>query len=80
MAGLTSNVLYWLRASLFAPPAAATADAQRAATYRAALQQFEELLHAAEATGYAARPLPLFYALSQAGRAIVASRGSEQAF
>ena len=78
MTPMTSNVLYWLRASLAAPPGAATASPERAATYRAALQQFEELLHAAEATGYAARPLPLFYALSQAGRAIVASRGGEQ--
>lgn len=32
---------------------------------------------AAAATGPAARPLPLFYALSQAGRAITASRGEQ---
>ena len=76
---MISNVLYWLRASLVSPPGGATADPQRGAIYRAALQQFEELLHAAEATGYAARPLPLFYALAQAGRAIVACRGGEPA-
>ncbi len=39
-----------------------------------ALEQSEQLLHAAEAVGTAARPLPLFYALSQAGRAIAAQR------
>jgi hypothetical protein len=76
---MTSTVLYWLRASLVSPPGSATDDEKRAAIYRAALEQFEQLLHAAEATGYAARPLPLFYALSQAGRAIVASRGADQA-
>jgi hypothetical protein len=39
------------------------------------LQQFEELMKAAEETGYAARPLPLFYALSQAGQAVEACAG-----
>lgn len=37
---------------------------------------FEELLAAARNVGYLARPLPLFYALSQAGRAIVAAHGA----
>lgn len=54
MAAMTTEVLYRLRASLVGPPGAATEDPQRSAIYRAALQQFEELLHAAEATGYAA--------------------------
>jgi len=72
---MANNVLYWLRASLAGPPGAASGDEERAEVYRAALRQFEELLSAAEATGYAARPLPLFYALSQAGRAVVACRG-----
>jgi hypothetical protein len=36
------------------------------------LRQAEELAMAAKAAGYAARPLPLFYSLSQAGRAIAA--------
>jgi hypothetical protein len=45
---------------------------RRRATATAALQQFEELMRAAEVSGPAARPLPLFYALSQAGRAIAA--------
>lgn len=79
MASMVSTVQYWLRASLPGPPGQASHDEQRGAIYRAALQQFEELLQAAAATGYAARPLPLFYALSQAGRAIVACHGDEQA-
>jgi hypothetical protein len=44
--------------------------------FSAALQQFEELITAADAVGPASRPLPLFYALSQAGRAITAAHGS----
>jgi hypothetical protein len=44
-------------------------------TFWAALQQFEELLDAAGTVGPASRPLPLFYALSQAGRAITAVHG-----
>jgi hypothetical protein len=42
------------------------------------MQQFEDLLEAAVATKPAGRPLPLFYALSQMGRAIVAARGGPQ--
>src|SRR6266487_4757283 len=52
----------------------APSDPARKRTFSAALQQFEELLQAAEAVGPASRPLPLFYALSQAGRAITAAR------
>lgn len=44
----------------------------RRETYSAAMQQFEELLRAAAVVGPAARPLPLYYALNQAGRAIAA--------
>lgn len=47
--------------------------AARVGTYRAALEQAEELMKAAAATGPAAQPLPLFYALSQFGRAIAAA-------
>ncbi len=57
------------------PVGLAQSDPARASEYRAALQQFEELIRAAESTGPASRPLPLFYALTQAGRAIVAVRG-----
>lgn len=42
--------------------------------FGAALEQFEQLLGAAEVSGPASAPLPLFYALSQAGRAIAAAR------
>jgi len=62
----------WTRSE---PPGKAANDEGRRALYCASLQQFEELLTAAEAAGHASRPLPLFYALSQAGRAIVAAYG-----
>lgn len=64
-----------LRGSRAKPPHRAGADHHRRGIYGASLEQFEQLLRAAEAVGPAARPLPLFYALSQAGRAIVAARG-----
>lgn len=56
------------------PPGAARSNDDRRTVYRAALQQFEELFESAGAAGPASRPLPLFYALSQAGRAIAAAR------
>lgn len=70
----------WLletRATRARPPGHACDDAERRTIYGAALQQFDELLRASEEVGYAARPLPLFYALSQAGRAIVAAYGDD---
>lgn len=67
----------WIRLSRHGPVGAAAKDPEAAGIFRAALDQFEELMNAAETTGPAARPLPLFYALSQAGRAITASRGGE---
>jgi hypothetical protein len=54
------------------PPELVTAD--RAGVFVSALEQSEQLMRAAESVGAAARPLPLFYALSQAGRAIAAAR------
>jgi hypothetical protein len=61
------------------PPGRAGADdePERRATYVAALQQFDELMAAAAEVGSASRPLPLFYALSQAGRAIAAAHAGE---
>jgi hypothetical protein len=41
--------------------------------YVAALQQAEQLFHAAREAGFASSPLLLFYGLSQAGRAIAAA-------
>jgi YaaC-like protein len=64
--------LRWTRST---PPGMAAGDSERRSIYVAALQQFEELFGAAERLGPAAKPLPLFYALSQAGRAIVAAHG-----
>lgn len=66
-----------LRGTRAKPPFLAAADPRRRTLYGGALEQFEQLLHAAEVVGPAARPLPLFYALSQAGRAIVAARGED---
>ncbi len=54
------------------PPAGVTEE--RLAVFVAALEQAEQLMGAAQAVGASARPLPLFYALSQAGRAIAAAR------
>lgn len=65
-----------LRSSRAAPPGRAGIDARRR-TYAAAMEQFEELMRAAEQVSAAARPLPLFYALSQAGRAVAAAHGGE---
>jgi len=45
---------------------------ERRETFGAALEQSEQLFAAAGVVGYEARALPLFYALSQAGRAIMA--------
>ena len=59
------------------PPGAARSDDDRRTVYRAALQQFEELFESANSAGPASRPLPLFYALSQAGRAIAAARAGD---
>lgn len=63
-----------VRAFRAAPPGLAAADDARRATFDAALRQAQELAEAASVAGYAAKPLPLFYSLSQAGRAIAATR------
>jgi hypothetical protein len=59
-----------LRAS---PPELAATSGERREVFSAALEQFEELLDAAARIGPASSSLPLFYALSQAGRAIAAA-------
>jgi hypothetical protein len=41
--------------------------------FGSALEQFDQLLVAAEAVGPASAPIPLFYAFSQAGRAFAAA-------
>lgn len=64
-----------IRATRAEPPGQA-AKGTRRELYGAALQQFDELIEASRSAGHASRPLPLFYALSQAGRAVVAAHGS----
>jgi hypothetical protein len=69
----SDDSLYGIRATRAAPPGYALVDQERRAVYGSALAQFDELITAASAVGAASRPLPLFYALSQAGRAISAA-------
>ncbi len=68
-----SDSLYGIRATRASPPGFARDDDERRRVYGAALAQFDELIAASAAVGPASRPLPLFYALSQAGRAIAAA-------
>ncbi len=56
------------------PPGLAAGDDERTDVFVSALEQAEQLMQAASDIGPAARPLPLFYALSQAGRSIAAAR------
>src|ERR1700722_11023519 len=70
---MSSDGLYGIRATRAAPPGHARGDDERRRVYGAALAQFDELIAASTAVGPASRPLPLFYALSQAGRAIAAA-------
>src|SRR5665647_311722 len=76
-AGWTMRELRYSRSD---PPRNASQNPHRQSIYRAALQQFEELLHAASVVGASSKPLPLFYALSQGGRAIVAARGDSDVY
>src|SRR5262249_1907144 len=61
------------RATRATPPGLITTEPGRRAMFSAALQQSQALFEAARAVGPLARPIPLFYALSQAGRAIAAA-------
>lgn len=62
-----------MRASLYNPPGAASSTDERRLTYQTALRQAEELFSAASHVSYAARPVLVYYALNQGGRAIAAS-------
>lgn len=75
---MTSMVWHFLRMSRWKPPGLAV-EGERADLYRAALQQFEDLMTASAASGPAGSPLPLYYAISQAGRAILAAREEDMA-
>src|SRR5690348_1314581 len=70
---MPSPVWYHLRASRSDPPALAGTDESRRQIYVASLAQFEELMGASSNVTAATRPLTIFYALAQAGRAIVAA-------
>jgi hypothetical protein len=59
-----------LRGLRYDPPGYAKRGARRT-TFQSALEQCEQFQTAARSAGYATRPVQLFYALSQAGRAIV---------
>ena len=61
-----------VRALRVAPPGLAGEGHPRA-VFGASLEQAEQFLVAASTVGYATKPVPLFYALSQAGRAIAAA-------
>jgi hypothetical protein len=63
-----------VRALRAEPPSLATTNAGRRKVFGAALQQAEELHRASAHCGFSSRPLPLFYSLSQGGRAIAAAR------
>jgi hypothetical protein len=62
-----------LRALRHDPPGYAQQGARRT-TFQSALEQCEQFPTAARDAGYATRPVQMFYALSQAGRVIVAHR------
>jgi hypothetical protein len=67
------EVLRLIQATRHQPPGFAANDATRHRRYGSSLQQFDELIAASRNCGPASRPLPLFYALSQAGLAICAA-------
>ena len=60
------------------PPGLADRDEERRRVFQAALTQAEELWDAAATAGPASRPLPLFYCLSQACRAVCAAWTAEE--
>lgn len=66
-----------LRATRASPPGRASEEGVRRETYGAALQQFDDLMTAAAAIGPVSRPLPLYYAVLQAGKAIAAAWSDE---
>jgi hypothetical protein len=69
---MDNDTFFFIRRTRAHPPGRARRE-ERRATYGTALEQFEELISAAADASPGVRPLPLFYALSQAGRAIAAA-------
>jgi len=78
MPTLPSQSFFPIRATRAYPPGRASADKERRATYGAALSQFDELMATAQTASARSRPLPLFYAISQAGRAVSAAHGGDR--
>lgn len=78
MPDVSSQSFFPIRATRAYPPGRASTDEERRATYGAALSQFDELMATARNASARSRPLPLFYALSQAGRAVSAAHGEER--
>jgi len=62
-----------LRQTRHAPPGYASSAGSRRSTYRAALEQAEQMFAAAVQVSVATRPLQVFYGLSQGGRAVTAA-------
>lgn len=70
----TSQTWHLLRGLRSSPPGLAKSGS-RAKLFRAALEQSEQLADAAAVSGFAARPILLYYMVNQAARAVVAARG-----
>jgi hypothetical protein len=72
---------YQLRSLRSDPPSPVGKEGPRRATFTSSLEQAEQMFRAASQVGTATRALPLFYGLSQAGRAIAcaakAAKGDE---
>lgn len=68
----------WLRSSRSNPPGLASSAPERRAVYISALEQAEQLFRGAEHLGLAARPISIFYGLSQAAKAIAAANVPDQ--
>jgi hypothetical protein len=75
--GAPTQLTVWrhIRALRYRPPGRASSG-ERRDIFGSALEQAEQLFTAAQAVGYASRPILLFYGLSQAGRAIAAASTS----
>lgn len=67
------HMLAWQRIRVLRAQPPARVEGERAHVFVSALEQAEQLMDAAADVGPAASPLLLFYALSQAGRAIAAA-------
>lgn len=69
---MTIDAWHAIRALRSDPPGRANTNEGRRRLFAAALRQAEELAESSATVSAATRPLPLFYSLSQAGRAIAA--------